>query len=65
MAIEATSQRRFVMEQSHSENLQLERLVADALGKIEQLDYSRKSRYRYRTTWEHLMEFSRRGELRE
>src|SRR6516225_5405271 len=63
VAIEATSQRRFVMEQSHSENLQLERLVADALGKIEQLDYSRKSRYRYRTTWAHLIEFSRREEL--
>ena len=51
------------MEQSHSENLQLERLVADALGKIEQLGYSRKSRYRYRTTWAHLIEFSRREEL--
>jgi len=51
------------MEQSHSENLQLERLVADALGKIERLGYSRKSRYRYRTTWEHLIEFSRREEL--
>src|SRR5437867_3733405 len=63
VAIEATSQRRVVMEQSHSENLQLERLVAGALGKIERLGYSRKSRYRYRTTWEHLIEFSRREEL--
>src|SRR5437016_118072 len=63
VAIEATSQRRFVMEQSHSENLQLERLVAGALGKIERLGYNRKSRYRYRTTWEHLIEFSRREEL--
>ena len=50
------------MEQSHSENLQLGRLVADALGKIERLGYCRKSRYRYRTTWEHLIEFSRREE---
>jgi len=63
VAIEATSQRRSVMEQSHSGNLQLERLVADALGKIERLGYCRKSRYRYRTTWAHLIEFSRREEL--
>src|SRR5437588_2564495 len=63
VAIEATSQRRFVMEQSHSENLQLERLGAGALSKIERLGYNRKSRYRYRTTWEHLIEFSRREEL--
>ena len=50
------------MEQTHcrsSENLRLERLVADALGEIERLGYDRKSRYRYRTTWEHLIEFSR------
>jgi site-specific recombinase XerD len=59
VAIEAaTSQRRFVMEQTHSENLQLDRLVADALGEIERLGYSRRSRSRYRTTWEQLVEFS-------
>ena len=54
------------MEQTHcrsSENLRLERLVADALGEIERLGYDRKSRYRYRTTWEHLIEFSRGKEL--
>src|SRR5215469_6272231 len=51
------------MEQTHSENLQLERLVADALGEIERLGYSKRSRHRYRTTWGHLIEFSHRKEL--
>src|SRR5215472_4723487 len=64
VAIEgATSQRRFVMEQSHSESLQLERLVDNALAEIERLGYCSRSRERYRTTWEHLIEFSRREEL--
>jgi site-specific recombinase XerD len=54
----ATSQRRFVMEQTHSENLQLSQLVADAQGEIERLGYSRRSRNRYRATWERLIEFS-------
>lgn len=47
------------MEQTHSENLQLGRLVGDALGEIARLGYSRRSRSRYRATWEHLIEFSR------
>jgi integrase-like protein/integrase family protein with SAM-like domain len=54
------------MKQTHcstSENFQLGRLVADALVEIERLGYSRRSRTRYRTTWEHLIEFSRRKEL--
>jgi site-specific recombinase XerD len=51
------------MEQTHSENLQLERLVADALGEIERLGYSKRSRHRYRTTWGHFIEFSHRKEL--
>src|SRR2546427_5567920 len=51
------------MEQAHSENLQLGRLVADALGEVERLGYSKRSRYRYRTTWGHLIEFSHRKEL--
>jgi site-specific recombinase XerD len=51
------------MEQTHSENLQLERLVADGLGEIERLGYSKRSRHRYRTTWGHLIEFSHRKEL--
>jgi site-specific recombinase XerD len=62
----AAFQRRFVMEQTHcptSENLRLERLVADALGEIERLGYSRRSRNRYRAIWEHLIEFSRQKEL--
>jgi site-specific recombinase XerD len=66
VATEATaSQRRFVMEQSNfptSENL-LRRLVADALGEIERLGYSKRSRRRYRAIWQQLIEFSRQKEL--
>src|SRR5215470_11270532 len=51
------------MEQTHSENLQLGRLVADALVEIDRLGYSRRSRNRYRATWEHLIEFSGRDGL--
>src|SRR5207245_2683716 len=58
-----TSQRRLVMDQTHSENLHLVRLVADALGEIERLGYRKRSRNRYRTMWEHLIEFSHRKEL--
>ena len=46
------------MEQTLSENLQLGQLVANALGEIERLGYSRRSRNRYRAIWEHLIEFS-------
>jgi len=56
------------MEQSSfpiSPDLSLERLVSDALGEIERLGYSRRSRGRYRTTWEHLIEFSGRKGLGE
>lgn len=48
-----------------SENLQLGRLVADALEEIERLGYSRRSRNRYRAIWNHLIEFSQRNELRD
>jgi site-specific recombinase XerD len=51
------------MEQTHSKKLQLRRLVADALGEIQRLGYSRGSRDRYRTTWKQLIEFSQRKEL--
>ena len=54
------------MEQTHcptSRNLPLGRLVADALGEIELLDYSRRSRNRYRAIWNHLIEFSHRKKL--
>jgi site-specific recombinase XerD len=51
------------MEQTHSRKLQLGRLVADALGEIQRLGYSRGSRDRYRTTWKQLIEFSQRKEL--
>jgi hypothetical protein len=46
-----------------SRNLSLERLVTDALGEIERLGYSRRSRNRYRATWEHVIEFSCRNGL--
>jgi len=54
------------MEQTNfpiSRNLPLERLVTNALGEIERLGYSRRSRNRYRAIWEHLVEFSDRREL--
>ena len=46
-----------------SGNLQLRRLVTDALVEIERSGYGRRSRDRYRATWKHLIEFSRRKEL--
>src|SRR5437867_7468964 len=58
--------RRSVMEQSTfpiSRNLSLKCLVSDALDEIERLGYSRRSRGRYRATWEHLIDFSGRKEL--
>lgn len=46
-----------------SEHLPLGRLVADALGELERLEYSRRSRDRYRAIWEHFIEFSRQKKL--
>jgi integrase len=51
------------MAQTHSERLHLGRLVAEALVEIKRLGYSRRSRNRYRATWEHLIEFSRQKQL--
>jgi site-specific recombinase XerD len=54
------------MDQSNhpiSENLPLGRLVMDALGELERLGYSRRSRDRYRAIWEHFIEFSRQRKL--
>ena len=54
------------MEQTNcptSENSRLGRLVADAQVEIERLGYSRRSRNRYRTIWEHLIAFAREKEL--
>ena len=54
------------MEQPNFRNvgsMPLERLVTDALGEIERLGYSRRSRNRYRAIWEHLIEFCGRNEL--
>ena len=48
-----------------SRNLPLKRLITDAMGEIERLGYSRRSRNRYRAVWEHLIEFSDRNELRD
>jgi integrase len=41
-------------------NLPLKRLVTEALAEITRLGYSRRSRNRYRTTWEDLIEFAGR-----
>lgn len=46
-----------------SGNLPLDRLVGNALGEFEQLGYSRRSLDRYRTIWEHFIEFSRQKKL--
>lgn len=46
-----------------SRNLPLKRLIADALVEIERLGYSRKSRNRYRATWEHLIAFAGRKDF--
>jgi site-specific recombinase XerD len=54
------------MDQSNhpiSENLPLGRLVMDALGELERLGYSRRSRDRYRAIWEHFIEFSHQRKL--
>ena len=54
------------MEQTNlpiSQKLPLKRLVTDALGEIERLGYSRRSRNRYRVIWDHLVEFSDEKEL--
>ena len=56
------------MDQSNypvSENLPLCRLVANALGELERLEYSRRSRNRYRAIWEHFIEFSSQRKLRD
>ena len=46
-----------------SGNVLLSRLVTNALGEIEQLGYSRRSRDRYRTIWQHLIEFAHQQHL--
>ncbi len=54
------------MDQSNravSGNLPLDRVVANALGEIERLGYSRRSRNRYRAIWTHFIEFSRQNKL--
>ena len=43
-----------------SPNVPLEQLAVGALGEIERLGYSRRSRNRYRGIWDHLIEFSGR-----
>ena len=54
------------MEQPNFRNLRsmpLERLVSEALGELERLGYSRRSRNRYRAVWQHLIEYSGRNKL--
>lgn len=56
------------MEQTHcptSRSLPLGQLVADALGEIERLGYSRRSGNRYRAIWNQLIDFSQRQELED
>jgi hypothetical protein len=48
-----------------SEHLSLEGLVASALGELERLKFSRRSRDRYRAVWEHLVEFSHQRKPRD
>jgi integrase len=54
------------MEQPNFRNLEsmpLERLVSGALGELERLGYSRRSRNRYRAVWQHLIEYCERNKL--
>lgn len=54
------------MERLNLESLRsmpLERLVSDALGELERLGYSRRSRNRYRAVWQHLIEYSDQNKL--
>jgi integrase len=54
------------MEQPNFRNLEsmpLERLVSGALGELERLGYSRRSRNRYRAVWQHLIEYCDRNKL--
>ena len=56
------------MEQPSFRNLgsmPLERLVSDALGELDRLGYSRRSRNRYRSVWQHLIEYWDRNKLEE
>ena len=46
-----------------SRSSSLRQLVADAITEIERLGYSRRSRNRYRATWEHLVEFAVQKQL--
>ena len=48
-----------------SRNVPLKRLVTNAMGEIERLGYSRRSRNRYRAIWEYLIEFSDQNEPRD
>jgi integrase len=46
-----------------SRKLPLKRLIADAFAEIERLGYSRRSRDRYRATWDQLIEFADQNDL--
>ena len=54
------------MEQPNCRNvgsMPLARLASDALGELERLGYSRRSRNRYRAVWQHLIEYRDRNKL--
>ncbi len=56
------------MDQSHPDvarDRPLDRLVADALGQLEKLGYSRRSLRRYQTIWQRLIAFAHQGDLGE
>ncbi|MDX2503348.1 MAG: hypothetical protein QNL62_02560 [Gammaproteobacteria bacterium] len=46
-----------------SNNITLKNLVPLALDQLKQLGYSKKSIYRYKTTWKYLIEFSHQEQL--
>src|SRR5215831_7177358 len=50
-------------KQQVSTDLALDRLVACALRRLQELRYSRRSQRRYRTVWRHMVSFSRQANL--
>jgi hypothetical protein len=63
---DAAFQRRTLMDQGNravAGNVPLSRLGTNALGEIEQLGYSRRSRDRYRAIWQHLIAFAPQQQL--
>jgi hypothetical protein len=55
--------RRFIMNPSNHLSSQLESLTKLALEQLKLLGYSKKSLFRYRTTWRHFVEFARQKHM--